>query len=423
MKIKIQAPRGMKDIIYPDSDYFLKLKDLMIDFSLKYGFKYIETPIVEDEKTFTLSLGQTSDVVEKEMFYLKGKENKTSYVLRPESTSQIVRAYFENGMGSWPQPVNLFYVQKMYRKERPQYARLREHTQWGLEILNTEDAFADFFIIYLFSKFLTNLKIKDHVVKINSLGCLRCRSKFKKALLSYYKPLKRKLCSDCQKRLKINPLRMLDCKNEKDQELKEEAPNILDYLCKSCEIHFQKVLELLDYFKINYLPDKTLVRGFDYYQKTVFEIFVDGEKVALASGGRYDLGEVISSQPLPSFGGAFGVERLKIVLDKLNQKLFKINKPKIFIAFAGEEIRNKAFSVYLELQEAGFCPLANFFKVSLSSQLDYANKNQVKYALIFGFQELGKEEVILKNMEYGNQEILKIKHLVKDLKKILKNND
>jgi len=423
MKTKVQVPRGMKDVIYPESDYFLRLKNLITDFSLKYGFKYIETPVIEDEKTFTLSLGQTSDVVEKEMFYLKGKENKNSYVLRPESTSQIVRAYFENGMGSLPQPINLFYVQKMYRKERPQYGRLREHTQWGLEILNTEDAFADFFVIYLFSKFLVNLKIKDYLVKINSLGCPKCRDKFKKDLISYYRPLKKKLCPDCQRRFKINPLRMLDCKNEKDQEFKEEAPNILDYICKSCEIHFQKLLELLDNFKINYLPDKTLVRGFDYYQKTVFEIFSSDDKVALASGGRYDLGEVISSQPLPSFGGALGVERLKIALDKLNQKWFKINKPKIFVAFAGEEIRNKAFSVYLDLQEAGFYPLANFFKVSLTSQLDYANKNQVKYSLIFGFQELGKEEVILKNMEYGNQEILKIKHLVKDLKRILKSND
>ena len=419
MKIKVQKPRGMKDIVGDEANFYLKIKDLIIDFSLLNNFKYIETPIVEDEKTFTLSLGATSDVVEKEMFYIKGKEKGVNYVLRPEGTAGIVRAYFENGMISWPQPVALFYFGKMYRKERPQHGRLREHTQWGLEILNSEDPFADFFIIYNFNKFLKKLKVENFIVKLNSLGCPQCRKKYKSNLVKYYQKYQKKLCSDCQRRLKINPLRLLDCKDPNDQKYKEAAPNILDYLCKFCKIHFQKVLELMDYFKINYELDKTLVRGFDYYLRTVFEIFVDGHDFALASGGRYDLGEVISNLSLPSVGGALGIERLKVILDELKIS-FKPQLAKIFVAFAGEETRPKAFEVYEELQNNNFHPQANFFKISLANQLEYANKLGLKYSLILGFQELSRESIILKDMDYGTQEILKLKNLIQDLKKILK---
>ncbi|GIW67399.1 MAG: histidine--tRNA ligase [Candidatus Parcubacteria bacterium] len=419
MKLKIQRPRGMRDVVYPESEFYLKIRELAVNFSLIQGFKYIETPIVEDIKTFTLSLGEASDVVMKEMFVIKGREKGSSYVLRPEGTAGVVRAYFENGMASLSQPISLFYFGKMYRRERPQAGRFREHTQWGLEILNTPDAFADFFVIYSFYKFLTKLKIGDLVIKLNSLGCERCRPRYKKHLVKYYKQYKNKICPDCQRRLKLNPLRLLDCKDSRDQEHKINAPNILDHLCKSCEEHLQKVIEFLEHFKIPYDLDKTLVRGFDYYQRTVFEIFVSEEKIALAGGGRYDLGPILANQSLPSVGGALGIERLKIILDELNLG-FKYPQPKIFITFAGEEVRLKAFEIYLQLQDAGYNPVGNFFKTSLSSQLEVANKIGVKYSLILGFQELGKGEIILKDMEYGNQEILKIKSLVQELKRFLK---
>lgn len=419
MKLKVQSPRGMKDIIYPESDFYLKIRDLITNFSVVNGFKYIETPIVEDAKAFTLSLGETSDVITKEMFFIKGKERGVKYVLRPEGTAGIVRAYFENGMSSLPQPVSLFYFGKMYRRERPQYGRFREHTQWGLEILNTEDVFADFFIIYSFYKFLTKLKISNLVIKLNSLGCDRCQKRYKKQLVKYYRQFKNKICINCQRRLKLNPLRLLDCKDSNDQIYKTNSPNILDYLCKFCEEHFQKVIEILDYFKIPYDLDKTLVRGFDYYQRTVFEIFVNEEKFALGGGGRYNLGQAMANQPLPSVGGSLGIERLKIITDELDIA-FTYFQPKIFIAFAGEEMRTNAFDIYLQLQDNGYRVIGNFFKTSLSSQLEFANKIGVKYSLILGFHELGKGEIILKNMEYGNQEIIKIKNLVQELKKILK---
>jgi histidyl-tRNA synthetase len=420
MKLKVQRPRGMKDIVLSDADFYLKIRDLIVDFSLNNNFKYIETPVIEDIKTFTLSLGQTSDVVEKEMFIIKGKDSGQKYVLRPEMTASVVRAYFENSLMNLPQPVSLFYFSKVYRHERPQHGRLREHTQWGLEILNTEDPFADFYVIFLVYNFLLKLKLKNITIKINSIGCSKCRTKYKEKLKKYYQKHQKKLCSDCQRRLKQNPLRLLDCKAPEDQEYKKYAPNILDYLCRFCRIHFQKVLELLDYWKIPYELDPTLVRGFDYYYRTVFEIFVGNEEVAIAGGGRYDLGEVIADEPLPSVGVAVGIERLKLVLDDLIS-FKKTLQPKIFVAFAGEETRSKALEIYLQLQENNFRPISNFFKTSLSAQLEYANKIGVKYSLILGVQELAKSEIILKDLEYGNQEILKISELTKTLKKLIKN--
>lgn len=419
MKLKVQKPRGMKDILGDDADFYLKIRELTSNFSILNGFKYIETPIVENAKTFTLSLGESSDVVSKEMFVVKGKEKGDTFVLRPEGTASIVRAYFENGMQSLPQPVSLFYFGKMFRRERPQYGRLREHTQWGLEILNTEDPFADFFIIFTFYNFLQDLKIKDLKIKLNSIGCQRCRQKYKLQLTKFYKKYQRKICSDCQRRLKLNPLRLLDCKDPKDQEYKKIAPNILNYLCKFCEIHFQKIIEFMDYFKVPYELDNTLVRGFDYYSRTVFEIFGGEEDIALGGGGRYDLGEIIGNVSLPAVGGAIGIERLKLILEKTG---FKIKKhfPKVFVAFVGEETRAKAFETFLELQKANLLPASNFFKVSLSQQLDYANKLGIKYSLILGFHELSQGTIILKDMEYGSQEILKLSNLVKEIKKIIR---
>ncbi|MCS7200631.1 MAG: histidine--tRNA ligase [Patescibacteria group bacterium] len=418
MKIKTQRPRGMRDVFGDESDFYLKIRDLITNFSVLNGFRYVETPLVENIKTFTSSLGESSDVVSKEMFVIKGKEKGDVLVLRPEGTAGVIRAYFENGWQNFTQPVSVFYLGKMFRRERPQYGRLREHTQWGIEIINSEDPFADFFTIFVFFRFLNQIKIRNFKVKINSLGCQRCRRKYRTQLINFYKKYKNKICVDCQRRLTLNPLRLLDCKNPQDQEYKKKAPNILNYLCKFCELHFQKVIEFLDYFKIPYELDSTLVRGFDYYSRTVFEIFVENEEIALGGGGRYDLGEIMSNIPLPSCGGAMGIERLKIILDKIDFKIKK-SSSKIFVAFAGEETKAKAFEIFLDLQGNNFFPVANFFKSSLSGQLDYANKLGIKHALILGFHELGQGTIILKDMEYGSQEILKLSNLTKELKKIV----
>ncbi|GBD34833.1 Histidine--tRNA ligase [bacterium HR35] len=417
MKLPFTKPKGMKDNFGNDAEFYLKLYDLLYDFSVKYGFKYIETPLVENEKVFTTSLGQTSDVVEKEMFYLKTDEKKEKYVLRPENTAPIMRVYLEEGLYSEPQPLLFFYIGKMYRKENPQRGRLREFTQWGLEIVGSENSFADFYIIFTGYKFLKEiLNFSEIKVKLNSLGCEKCRPKYKKKLTSYYRRYKNKICHDCQRRLKENPLRLLDCKNAICQPYKKNAPNILDSLCKFCSLHFQEIISYLDKSEINYELDYTLVRGFDYYERTVFEYFLQEDNLALGGGGRYDLGKIWVNTPTPAVGLALGLERLKLILEEKGIELKYSPKPDVFVAYVGEELKIRAFQIIENLRNEGLNVSFNFFKQSLSQQLEYANKIGVKYVVIVAFEELSKNSVILKDFESGAQETISISKLVNEIK-------
>ncbi|MER3407246.1 MAG: histidine--tRNA ligase, partial [Patescibacteria group bacterium] len=363
MKINFTKFKGMRDWYGDEANFLLKLYDKVFKFSVNYGFNYIETPLVENEKVFVTSLGQTTDVVEKEMFYLKSIGREEKFVLRPEGTAGALRLYIENGLYSLPQPIMVFYLEKMYRKENPQKGRLREFTHWGLEIINTENPFSDFYIIYTNYQFFKNeLGLQNIIIKINSLGCEKCRPKYKNKLISYYRKYKNKVCYDCQRRLKTNPLRLLDCKNMICQPYKKNAPNILDSLCKACSLHFQSLLSYLDNTEINYELDKTLVRGFDYYYRTVWEYFLEGENIALGGGGRYDLGKIWLDNSIPSVGSALGLERIKLVLEERGINLFYKEKPKVFVAYVGEEIKIKAFSIYESLIKENIPVAFNFFK-------------------------------------------------------------
>lgn len=421
MKLPFSKAKGMKDNFGKDADFLLKLYHLLYDFSIRQGFQYIETPLVENEKVFTTSLGQTSDIVEKEMFYLKTDEKKEKYVLRPENTAPIMRVYFEEGLSSEPQPLLFFYLGKMYRKENPQRGRLREFTQWGIEIVGSENPFADFYTIFSGYKFLREvLNFTEIKVKLNSLGCEKCRPKYKKKLISYYRRYKNKLCYDCQRRFKVNPLRLLDCKNMICQPYKKNAPNILDGLCKSCSLHFQELISYLDKSEVFYELDKTLVRGFDYYEKTVFEYYLPEDNLALGGGGRYDLGKVWVNLPVPAVGLALGLERLKIVLEEKGIQLLYTPKPDVFVAYVGEELKMKAFEIIENLKNEGFKVSFNFFKQALSQQLEYANKIGVKYVIIVAFEEISKNSVILKDFETGIQEIVSLSKLANEIKNRLK---
>lgn len=417
-KIAIQTPKGTHDLVKKDADAFLGLINEFSKHSILWGFEYIRTPTIEYEQVFTASLGAVSDVVEKEMFYIKRKGEKANYVLRPEGTAAIVRAYFQNGMHSWTQPVQLFYIAPMFRYEKPQAGRYREHYQWGLEILNTEDPIYDAKIILTFDRFLKKFKLSDYVVRINSLGCSSDRERYKKALKKYYRKYLKNLCVDCKRRYEVNPLRLLDCKVESDQKYKQNAPSILDYLCNDCEKHFNSVLEYLESLEINYELDSNLVRGFDYYSKTVFEVYFTEMPVAIISGGRYDnLGKLLGSRNLPGVGGALGVERFLEIL-KLHaiDVSFSKSRPKIFIAYVTDKAKSYALSVYDMLLRNNFFVLENFNKTNLSSQLEIANKLGIKYCIIIGHQELGTKSVILKNMQDGSQETIPLNLLIEELK-------
>ncbi|MER3581555.1 MAG: histidine--tRNA ligase [Patescibacteria group bacterium] len=423
MKLGFTKFKGMRDWYGDEANFLLKLYDKVFKFSVNYGFNYIETPLVENEKVFVTSLGQTTDVVEKEMFYLKSIGREEKFVLRPEGTAGALRLYIENGLYSLPQPIMVFYLGKMYRKENPQKGRLREFTHWGLEIINTENPFSDFYIIYTNYQFFKNeLGLQNIIIKINSLGCEKCRPKYKNKLISYYRKYKNKVCYDCQRRLKTNPLRLLDCKNMICQPYKKNAPNILDSLCKACSLHFQSLLSYLDNTEINYELDKTLVRGFDYYYRTVWEYFLEGENIALGGGGRYDLGKIWLDNSIPSVGSALGLERIKLVLEERGINLFYKEKPKVFVAYVGEEIKIRAFSIYESLIKENIPVAFNFFKNIFSQQLEYANKIGVKYVIIVALDELSKDSVILKDFEQGTQEIISLKKLSDEIKKRLSEN-
>ena len=413
-KIAIQTPKGTHDLVKENAEMFLNFIFEASKHSYAYGFEYIRTPVIEYEEVFTSSLGLVSDVVEKEMFYIK--REKGNYVLRPEGTAPIVRAYFQNGMHTWKQPVELFYIAPMFRYEKPQLGRYREHYQWGLEILNSNDPIYDAKVILTFDRFLKKFKLTDYVFRINSLGCSNDREKYKKDLKKYYKKHLKNLCNDCKKRYKVNPLRLLDCKV--DQEYKKDAPNILNYLCNECEKHFNSVLEYIETLEINYELDHTLVRGFDYYSKTVFELYFKEVPVAIISGGRYDnLGKALGGAVLPSVGGSLGVERFMEIIKMHNVSLKSIKtQPKIFVAYVTDKAKAYALSVYDLLLRNNFPVAENFGKPTLSSQLEIANKMGVSYCVIIGHKELGTKSVILKNMKDGIQETIPLNQLFEELK-------
>ncbi|MCS7183778.1 MAG: histidine--tRNA ligase [Patescibacteria group bacterium] len=420
-KFVFQRPRGMNDFLFDEANFLLSLKEEIIKYSQLYSYHYIQTPVLEEEGVFTSSLGQSTDVIQKEMFYLKEREGGIKYVLKPEGTASVIRAYLQNGMHSLPQPVKLFYLDRMYRREKPQAGRFREHHQWGLEIIGSSDPIYDAQIIQVFDRFFKKFKLFDYIFKINSLGCKKDRNKYLKDLKNYYKKNLKNVCKDCQRRYNLNPLRMLDCKEEKCKEYKKNAPSLINYLCKDCEIQISKTLEYLDILEIKYDLDQTLVRGFDYYQRTVFEIFFPETNIAIGGGGRYDnLAQYLGGKVIPAVGGAIGLERLIEILKIHNVKLKMAKSAEIFIAQTTEKTKEYALKIYDELIKNNIPVLENFSKSSLSSQLELANKLGVKYCLIIGHQEIGNKTAILKDMVKRSQEIIAINHLTQEIKKKLK---
>lgn len=420
-KIAIQRPRGMNDFLFEEADFLLMLESEIIKHSQLYSFNYIKTPVLEDERVFTSSLGQTTDVIEKEMFYIKEKEGGSKYVLKPEGTASIARAYLQNGMHSLPQPVKLFYIDRMYRREKPQAGRFREHHQWGLEIIGASDAIYDVQIIQVFDRFFKKFKLEDYIFKINSLGCKKDRKKYLKDLRSYYKKIYQNICKDCQRRYHSNPLRLLDCKQPGDQDYKKNAPTLINYLCKDCEQHISKVFEYLEILEIKYEIDQHLVRGFDYYNRTVFEIFFTENNLAIGGGGRYDnLIQYLGGKNTPAVGGAIGLERLIEILKIHNIKVKLFKKPEVFIAQTTEKTKEYALKIYDDLVNNKIKVTESFEKTSLSNQLELANKLNIRYCLIVGHQEIGNKTVILKDMTKRSQEIIPLNSLVREIKKRLK---
>jgi len=423
-KPKFKTPTGMHDILADDQRYYQKIYNLCQEMANFYGFERIETPILEETELFSRGVGVATDIVRKQMFSFKTRGGDY-LTLRPEGTAPVVRAYIQQGMENLAPPVKLWYFGPFFRAEKPQLGRFRQFWQFGFEVLGEESPIIDTQIIQIFYNLLKNLKFKNLIISLNSIGCLLCRPHFKRVLASYFRSRESALCSDCRRRLRENPLRILDCSEEKCQPLISQAPQVLDHLCPNCHKHFKEVLEFCEELSLPYTLNPYLVRGLDYYTKTAFEISEGseaGKKLgALVGGGRYDnLAKILGGKPSAAVGASAGLERIIILMKERGMKLVKPPQPKLFLAQLGALAKRKSLILIEEFREMKI-PVAELLASdSLKSQLNRANKIGAKYALILGQKETLEGEIIIKDMETGKQEKVKLKRVIEVMKKRLK---
>jgi len=432
MAENLRTPRGTKDILPEEQRTWLFLADVVQKKCESFGCGRIETPIFEYGEIFTKSLGQTSDIVTKEMYQvsrastqLEPDDEKRILVLRPEFTAGIVRSYLEHGMKTWPQPVKLYYWGPIFRYDRPQAGRFRQSHQFGVEIIGDADPLTDAFVIYLGYQIFKKIGLeKNLIVDINSIGCSLCRPKMKKRLTEYFEKFLSTLCADCNRRFVENPLRILDCKEEKCQRVLRGAPQVVDMLCETCKNNFKQILENLDNLQIPYNLNPRLVRGLDYYTRTVFEFLDKGDtsrQSALLGGGRYDnLIKIFGGPDTPAIGFAAGIERIVTKMKEAGIEIPEIKTADVCLVQIGDKARKKALSLLSDLEEAGIDVACILGKESLKGQLRMASRLKAKICLIMGQREALDQSVIVRDMEDGSQETIKLKKLIDVLKDRLK---
>ena len=417
----IQKAKGMRDILTMEYLRRQKIIERAQTIASFYGFKPVQTPHLEKTELFTAAVGENTDIVEKEMYELKTKGGD-KLALRPELTAPLVRAYLEYGMHTAPQPVMFYSYGSCFRHERPQKGRSREFQQFDLEILGEENSIADATVIKTLLAILEEAaNLKNLSIRINSIGCKECRPVYKKELIAYYRKKINSLCPTCRKRLKTNPMRLLDCKNEKCVELKQEAPQIINHLCKECTAHFKNLLETLDAAEIPYYLDHYLVRGLDYYTRTVFEINTENEPLEIGGGGRYDdLAKLLGDKSVPGTGAAFGLDRVLSIMPNKEKISENQKPPKVFLIQLGEDARRKSLLIIETLRKAKISIGHSLNKDSLKSQLKIANKIKAPYTLILGQKEFLENTILLRDMNTASQETIPLPKLADFLKKKIK---
>ena len=428
-KIKLQSLSGMRDILPKEQVYFKKVQKSVESISNYYSFERIDTPIMESAEVFIKGTGGATDIVEKEMYTFKTKGGEL-LALRPEFTAGIVRSYIEHGMFTLPQPVKLWSIGPLFRHERPQAGRYRQLHQFNFEVLGDKNPSIDGQVIQMCYDVLKDLGFKNISIEVNSIGDKECRPHFKKILTNYFRSRKSSLCSDCLRRLRENPLRILDCKEEKCQNVKAGAPQIIDHLCEQCHIHCKQLLEFLDELELPYTLNPYLVRGFDYYTKTVFEIVEKSEigasQGSLVGGGRYDdLVKLLGGRDTPACGAAGGIDRIVNLMKEREAKnpldiVKKQNEPKIFLAQLGQLAKRKSLKLFEEFRVAKVPVAESFSKDSLRTQLGVADKMKIKWVLIFGQKEALEDFITLRDMETGVQKEIKLDKVVKEMKQKIK---
>jgi histidyl-tRNA synthetase len=417
-KQQFQSLRGMYDLLPEQTARYDYLIEAFRKVAEAAGYVRIETPLLEDTKLFERGVGSDTDAVSKEMYSFKDRsDNDVS--LRPEPTAGIVRSFIEHGMGSWPQPVKLYFYGPIFRYDRPQAGRQRQFNQFDVEVLGEAAPSIDAQVIVLAQRFFKRIRLGDLTLQLNSIGDAACRPKYRKALVEYLEANSNKIAEIDRGRIKTNPLRVLDSKEASTQAVLSDAPQTLNYLCEECQAHFAGVLEYLDDLGVSYELNPLLVRGLDYYTRTVFEFYGEreGAQAAVGGGGRYDLlVEQLGGQPTPAVGFGLGLERILIELEAAGASPVTPDPQRVFVASLGEPARLAAFRLIEQLLDAGVPAVGSVDRGAIGAQLARADKLGVPYAIIIGQKEVREETVILRDMASGAQEILPINGIVAELR-------
>ena len=406
----LKRPNGTEDILPGVSAEWQALESFLRTTAHVNGFEEIRIPTFEQTELFSRGVGETTDVVQKEMYTVSAKES--TFTLRPEGTAGTVRAMLQNGLLNEALPQRVYYILSCFRHERPQAGRLREFHQFGVEMAGSQEPSADAEVIFLAHQIITELGVKDVELHINSIGCPACRKKYHEALRAYFLPHKDELCETCQERLDKNPMRLLDCKSPICKEIGKDAPVILDYLCEDCSTHFEKLKHNLDLIGILYSIDPRIVRGLDYYTKTVFEFVTTsiGAQGTICGGGRYDgLIEQLGGPATPALGFGMGLERLLLTLH--NQGAEPLNKPDpcyLYIVPMGELAADKAMQLTSMLRREGISAQTDVMGRSLRAQMKFADKLGARFTMVIGDNELENGEAVLKNMKTGEKITMKL---------------
>ncbi|MBQ3589255.1 MAG: histidine--tRNA ligase [Clostridia bacterium] len=414
MAIKIQKPRGTMDIFPSEALLWQRIESKARDVATRFGFGEVRTPTFEDLTLFKRGVGEVTDVVQKEMYTFEDREGRV-FALRPEGTASVVRSIIENGKASDAMPLKYYYIINCFRYEKPQAGRSREFFQFGTEMFGTRDASADATVIALASTLISELGIKGVKLHINSIGCPNCRPKYREALVEYFKSHENELCDTCKERLKTNPLRVLDCKSPICSALAKDAPNTIDYLCDECDNHFAELKTYLDAQGIEYEIDTRIVRGLDYYTKTVFEFICDGigAQSTICGGGRYDgLMEQLGGPALPGIGFGMGLTRIILAMQASGADVVQEPKPVLYIAPMGTSARARALEIVSKLRSKGVYAECDICARSLKAQMKYADKIGAEYTLILGDSELESGKAQLKCMAQSTQEEIEINNIV-----------
>ena len=405
MGVLTKKVKGAEDILPCDSYKWQFVEDIMKQQAEVYGFKEIRTPVFEHTVLFNRGVGETTDVVQKEMYTFDTKGGE-SITLRPEGTAGAARAYLEHALYNDGLPVKAYYLLSCYRYEKAQAGRQREFHQFGMETYGAADAKADAEMICAANSVFERLGVKSVRLELNSIGCKTCRKDFTNALKEYFGKYTDKLCATCLSRLERNPMRILDCKSEICSAIAKDAPKVLDYICTDCSQHFERVKSFLDVAEVDYTVNPTIVRGLDYYTRTVFEFVTDtiGAQGTVCGGGRYDgLIEELGGQPTPSLGFAMGIERLLLVMQSQGIELPQPKTCDLYIAALGENAEKKAFEFVRELRDSSLIAEMDIVGRGLRAQMKYADKIKAKFSMVIGDDDINANKASVKNMSTGDK--------------------